>query len=72
MYADDVCIYKKARAAVQKHLSDLDGWTKKWRILINGDKTKCIAFTKNYKPKLQNLELYGQGTGFPKRLYIWE
>ena len=34
MYADDVCIYKKARnlryarAAVQRHLSDLEGWTK--------------------------------------------
>ena len=33
IYSDDVCVNKKARnmryamAAVQKHLSDLEGWT---------------------------------------------
>ena len=73
MYADDVCVHKKAtnlryaRAAVQKHLSHLEGWTKKWRILINAGKTKCIAFTKQHNPKIRNLELYGQETGYTKR-----
>jgi len=27
----------------------------------------ALHFTKKHKPKLQNLELYGQGTGFTKR-----
>jgi hypothetical protein len=51
MYADDICIYAKTRnirfsnLAVQKHLSEVEGWTKKWRILINTDMKNCIVLT---------------------------
>ena len=77
MYADDICIYAKTRnirfanLAVQRHLSEVEGWTKKWRILINPDKTNCIVFSKKRKPKLPKLEMYGRETGITKRaLYL--
>ena len=73
MYADDVCIYAKtknlrfAHLAVQRHLSEVEEWAKKWRILINTEKTNCIVFSKKRNSKLPPLEMYWQETGFTKR-----
>ena len=77
MYADDICIYtitrniRFANLAVQKHLAEGEGWTRKWRILINTDKTNCIVFSKKRKPKLPKIKLNGRETGITKRaLYL--
>ena len=44
VYADDICIYTKRRniryahLAIKTHLSDIEEWSKQWRILINAEK----------------------------------
>ena len=51
---------RDARAAVQKHLFDLESGPRSGEY----DKIKCIIFTENTKPELRKSESYGQETGF--------
>ena len=43
-YADDIVILGENEQELQRLLDVVHSWTSKWRLLINGDKTKIIHF----------------------------
>ena len=43
-YADDIVILAETERDLQKMLHVIHNWTKKWRLLINFDKTKIVHF----------------------------
>ena len=48
---------------IQYYLTDLESWCKKWKILLNPEKTKAINFYKSKLKKSRNntkLQLYGK------------
>ncbi len=46
VYADDIVLVAKSENDLQLMLNKLHGWCKKWRVLINTDKSKCVHFRK--------------------------
>jgi hypothetical protein len=44
LYADDIVFMADSEAKLQRMLDTLHDWCKRWRILINSDKSKCIHF----------------------------
>ena len=68
-FADDIAIWSTSTGKrhneinIQNYLSDLEIWCKKWKILLNPEKTKTINFYKRKKTKSKNstkLQLYGK------------
>ena len=66
---DDIAIWSTSTGKrhneinIQNYLSDLEIWCKKWKILLNPEKTKTINFYKRKKTKNKNstkLQLYGK------------
>ena len=44
LYADDIALIGKSPEDLQCMLDTLHLWCKRWRVLINTDKSKCIHF----------------------------
>jgi len=44
LYADDIVFVSGSEAGLQGMLDQLHEWCKKWRVLINTDKSKCMHF----------------------------
>ena len=63
VYPDDICIYHKNRSgrfahlAVQRHSNDIGRRANEWRIYINAEKTKALAFSKRTRQKFPSLKL---------------
>ena len=43
LYADDIVMMEKAEEDLQTILDTLHSWCKRWRVLINAGKSKCIT-----------------------------
>lgn len=50
LYADDIALVAKSEHDLQTWLDTLHKWCKKWRVLINTEKSKCIHFRKGRQP----------------------
>ncbi len=46
MYADDIVLMSDSEINLQRMLDTLHEWCKKWRVLINTNKSKCVHFRK--------------------------
>ena len=46
MYADDIVVISETKEGLQKCLTKLGAYTKKWDLQLNPDKTKIIVFQK--------------------------
>lgn len=46
LYADDIAMIAKSEAELQRMLDKLHQWCKRWRVLINTNKSKCVHFRK--------------------------
>jgi hypothetical protein len=46
MYADDIFLIADSAEKLQSMLNTLHSWCKRWRVLINTSKSKCIHFRK--------------------------
>jgi hypothetical protein len=46
MYADDIVLISDSEEKLQTMLNTIHDWCKKWRVLINTSKSKCIHFRK--------------------------
>ena len=44
MYADDIVLVADSELHLQTMLNTLHEWCKRWRVLINSDKSKCMHF----------------------------
>ena len=44
LYADDIVLICTSEDKLQAMLNTLHGWCKRWRVLINTDKSKCMHF----------------------------
>ena len=44
LYADDIVLIANSERNLQTMLNTLHGWCKKWRVLINTSKSKCMHF----------------------------
>jgi hypothetical protein len=53
LYADDIALIAKSEIDLQKMLDTLHEWCKKWRVLINTEKSKCLHFRKPRLPRTQ-------------------
>ena len=47
LYADDIALVAENEANLQSMLNKLHDWCKKWRVLINTDKSKCVHFRRS-------------------------
>ena len=47
LYADDIALVADNEANLQSMLNKLHDWCKKWRVLINTDKSKCVHFRRS-------------------------
>lgn len=63
MYADDIVLMADSEEKLQTMLDTIHNWCKRWRVLINTDKSKCMHFRKgrtersNFKFMIGNNEL---------------
>ena len=55
LYADDIAIVAETELNLQAMLDKLHDWCKKWRVLINTDKSKCVHFRRT-KQRRSNFE----------------
>ena len=55
LYADDIVIFARTEHDLQKTLDVLHEWCKRWRVLINTDKSKCIHFRKGRTSQTEHL-----------------
>jgi len=46
LYADDIAVCARSEEDLQCILDTLHNWCKRWRVLINTDKSKCMHFRK--------------------------
>ena len=46
LYADDICVLAKNKTELQIMLDTLHKWCKKWRVLMNTEKSKAFIFVK--------------------------
>ena len=46
LYADDIALVVKSAEYLQCMLNKLHQWCKRWRVLINTNKSKCVHFRK--------------------------
>ena len=46
LYADDIVLISKSEQDMQRLLDTLHDWCKRWRVLINTDKSKVMHFRK--------------------------
>ena len=46
MYADDIVLIADSELKLQNMLNTLHDWCKRWRVLINSSKSKCVHFRK--------------------------
>ena len=44
LYADDIVLLAKSPEDLQRMLDTLHAWCKRWRVLINTNKSKCVHF----------------------------
>ena len=51
LYADDVVLIAPSEASLQRMLDVLNDWCRKWRLVINRDKTKVMHFRPNSMEK---------------------
>ena len=51
MYADDIVLIASSEEHLQSMLNTLHEWCKRWRVLINTTKSKCMHFRKGRAPK---------------------
>ena len=60
LYADDIVLMAKSGEDLQTMLNQMHDWCKRWRVLINAGKSKCMHFRKgrtqrtNFSFKLGN------------------
>lgn len=47
LYADDIALVANSPEDLQTMLNKLHEWCKRWRVLINTNKSKCLHFRKN-------------------------
>ena len=47
LYADDIALLAKSEDDLQLLLNKLGDWCKRWRVLINTNKSKCVHFRKS-------------------------
>ena len=55
LYADDIALVAENEVNLQALLDKLHDWCKKWRVLINTDKSKCVHFRRS-KQRRSNFE----------------
>ena len=53
LYADDICFLAKSEADLQAMLDTLHNWCKKWRVLINTEKSKAVHFRKGRRKRTE-------------------
>ena len=46
LYADDIALIAKSPEDLQSMLDKLHSWCRRWRVLINTNKSKCVHFNK--------------------------
>lgn len=51
LYVDDIAMLTKSEADLQRMLDKLHQWCKRWRVLINTNKSKCVHFRKGNMKK---------------------
>ena len=51
LYADDIVMMAKTEEDLQTMLDTLYSWCKRWRVLINAGKSKCMHFRKGRKQR---------------------
>ena len=54
MFADDIALMADSEAQLQEMLNVVESWSKRWRLLINPDKSKIV----HYRPKSQPRSRY--------------
>lgn len=47
LYADDIALIAKSTEDLQCMLNKLHEWSRRWRVLINTNKSKCMHFRKS-------------------------
>lgn len=62
MYADDILLMGDSEESLQTMLNTLHSWCKKWRVLINTTKSKCVHFHKGRTPRSSFRFHIGQNT----------
>lgn len=50
LYADDIALVAESEHDLQTVLDTLHKWCKRWRVLINTEKSKCIHFRRGRQP----------------------
>ena len=53
MYADDIVLMADSEEKLQSMLDVLNNWCKRWRVVINTSKSKCMHFRKGRSRKTQ-------------------
>ncbi len=53
LYADDIVLIAKSENHLQTMLNTLCDWCKRWRVLINTSKSKCMHFRKGRTAQTQ-------------------
>ena len=51
---DDIVVFATTADSLQKMLDVLQNWFKRWRVLINTDKSNCMHFRKGSKKDLSS------------------
>ena len=60
LYADDICFLAKSETDLQTILDTLHNWCKKWRVLINTEKSKAVHFRKGRRKRTEFTFKIGQ------------
>lgn len=55
LYADDIALLFKSEEDLKRLLDVLHSWCKKWRVLINTDKSKCVHFRQCRTPRTERV-----------------
>ena len=59
LYADDIVLLAPDETSLQKQLDQVHQWCRKWRMVVNEDKTKVIHFRPLRKPVTRFSFMYG-------------
>ena len=55
LYADDIALVANSEEDLQTMLNTLHEWCRRWRVLINTNKSKCVHFRKGRTPRLSTI-----------------
>ena len=60
LYADDIVLMSDTETKLQAMLNTVDTWCRKWRVVINTDKSKCMHFRRPRMPQSDYIFVVGE------------